>query len=120
MTITELYNTLVHSKKTGTCGLDGIDGKILKLFVPAVSDTQTYVYSLCIQKCHAPAAFKQAKVIPLSKSGKRSDPKKLWANFCLFGSLKAISETHKHVLAHFIKTTYFTLTNQGSEKTIRV
>jgi len=74
MTITEVYNTLVHSKQTGTCGLDGIDGKILKLLVPAVSDTQTYVYNLCIQKCHAPAAFKQAKVIPLSKSGKRSDP----------------------------------------------
>ena len=74
MTITEVYNALVHLKQTGTRGLNGLDGKILKLSAPVISDTLTYVYHLCIQNCYVPAAFKQAKVIPLFKSGKSSDP----------------------------------------------
>ena len=45
MTITIVYNTLIHVKQTGTRGLDG---KILKL--PAPCDPLTYVYNFCIQK----------------------------------------------------------------------
>ena len=74
MTITEVYNALIHLKQTGTRGLDGLDGKILKLFAPLISDTLTYIHNLCIQKCCVPAALKQAKVISHFKSGKSSDP----------------------------------------------
>ena len=74
MTITEVYNALIHLKQTGTRGLDGLDGKILKLSAPLISDTLTYVYNLYTQKCCISAAFKQAKVISQFKSGKSSDP----------------------------------------------
>ena len=101
MTITKLYNALVHLKQTGTRGLDG---KILKLSATVISDTLTYVYNLCIQNCYVPAAFKQAKVIPLFKSGKSSDP----SNCRPVSVLSALSkpfEKHinKHILAHFNK-----------------
>ena len=86
MTKTEVSKELIHLKQTGTRGLDGLDGKILKLSAPVISDTLTYVYNLCIQKCYVLAAFKQAKVIPLFKSGKNSDP----SNFLSY----QFSQTH--------------------------
>jgi len=94
MTITKLYNALVHLKQTGTCGLDGLDGKILKLSATVISDTLTYVYNLCIQNCYVPAASKQAKVIPLFKSGKSSDP----PNYRTVSVLSAFSKPfEKHI-----------------------
>ena len=66
MTITEVYNALIDLKQTGTRALDGLDGKILKLSAPVISDTLTYAYNL---SCYVPAAFKQAKIIPVFKSG---------------------------------------------------
>ena len=102
--ITEVYNALIHLKQTGTRGLDSLDGNILKLSAPVISDTLTYVYNLCIQICYVPAAFKQAKVIPLVKSGKSSDP----SNYRPISVLSALSKPfgkhiNKHILAHFNK-----------------
>ena len=97
MTITEVYNALIHLKQTGTRGLDSLDGNILKLSAPVISDTLTYVYNLCIQICYVPAAFKQAKVIPLFKSGRRSDP----SNFRPISVLSALSKPfEKHINKH--------------------
>ena len=67
-----------------------------------------------------PAAFKQAKVILFSKSGRSSDP----SNSRPISVLSALSkpfEKHinKHILAHFnTHKNCFTLTSQGSEKII--
>ena len=98
--ITEVYNALIHLKQTGTRGLDGLDGKILKLSAPAISDTLTYVYHLCIQNCYLPAAFKQAKVVPLFHSGKSSGPSN-YRSISVFSALSKPFEKHvnKHVLA---------------------
>ena len=54
MSITEVYQALCHLKQSGTRGLDGIDGKILKLSAPVIAETLTYVYNLCIDKSHFP------------------------------------------------------------------
>ena len=56
------------------------------------------------QNCCVPAAFKQAKVIPLFKSGKSSDP----SNYRPISVLSALSKSfekhiNKHILAHFNK-----------------
>ena len=97
---------------------DGLHGKILKLSAPVISDTLTYVYNLFIQKCYVPAAFKQAKIIPLFKSGTSSDP----SNYRPVSIFSALSRPFKkHILLHILtKRTYFTLTSQGSEKVTHV
>ena len=68
-TIAEVFGALVRLEQTGSRGLDGLDGEILKLSAPVIADTLTYVYNLCVEKCYFPNASKQAKVIPLFKSG---------------------------------------------------
>ena len=70
----EVFTALRQLKQTGTRGIDGIDGKILKLSAPVIAETLTYIYNLCLDKCYFPKIFKQAKIIPLFKSGTTSDP----------------------------------------------
>lgn len=77
MTVTEVYNALVHLQQIGTRAQGSLDGKIHKLPAPVISDTLTYVCNLCIQ----------AKLFLLSKSGRSSD---LPPSFYLVSSLKAI------------------------------
>ena len=107
MTVHEVYTALVHLKQTGTKGLDGIDGKILKLSAPVIAETLTYIYNLCLTKNKIPKAFKVAKVIPIYKSGDHSDP----SNYRPISILSVLSkplENHiqKHLLGHF---NYFNL-----------
>ena len=69
MTITDVSKSLCHLKQSSTKGADGIDGKILRLSAPLITDTITYIYNLIVEKNKFPIAFKEAKVIPLYKSG---------------------------------------------------
>ena len=48
MTVTEVYNALVHLKQTGTRAQDSLDGKIHKLPAPVVSDTP----NVCLQSLY--------------------------------------------------------------------
>lgn len=101
ITVSEVFHALIHLKQTGTRGIDGLDGKILKLSAPVIVDTLTYIYNLCIDQCYFPSAFKQAKVVPLFKSGATSDP----ANYRPISILSPLSkplEKHmnKYILEH--------------------
>ena len=56
----------IDNKKSTGC--DGINDKLLKIALPYIAETLTYIYNdLCIQK-NFPNAFKTAKVIPLPKT----------------------------------------------------
>ena len=104
MSTYDVYNALINLKQTGTRGLDGIDGKILKLSTPFVTDTLTYIYNLCIDKHQFPTQFKQAKVIPLFKSGDNSQP----SNYRPISVLSLLSKPlekhiHKHIYRHLDK-----------------
>ena len=72
--LTDVYFHLMHMKQTGTRGIDNLDGIILKLSAPVIADTLTYLYNMCLDKCYFPKILKQAKVIPLFKSGNKLDP----------------------------------------------
>ena len=74
ITIFDVYYHLTHLKQTNTRGLDNIDGKILKLCAPIISDSLTYLYNLCIDQSNFPVSLKQAKIIPLFKSGDKTNP----------------------------------------------
>ena len=55
-------------------GPDNVNSYLLKLDLPSVVESLTYVYNLCIQQNTFPPALKAAKVIPLPKAKDLSDP----------------------------------------------
>lgn len=58
--------TSLANKKS--CGIDEISPKIIKISLPFILDSLTYIYNLAI-KCNTfPTLFKSSKVIPLPKS----------------------------------------------------
>ena len=97
-----MYNALLQLKQTGTRGLDDLDGKINKVCAPVITDTLTYIYSICIDKHYFPKAFKQATVIPIYKSGERKDPSDYRAISLLSVISKTLEkDTNNHLLSHF-------------------
>ena len=69
-----MYNARLQLKQIGTRGLDDLDDKIIKMCLHVIAETVTDIYNLCIDKNYFPKAFKQAKVIPIYKSGDNKDP----------------------------------------------
>ena len=51
-----------------------LDGKTIKICTHVITDNVTYISSVCIHKNYFPKAFKQAKVIPIYKSGDNKGP----------------------------------------------
>ena len=101
MTVIDVMKSLRQLKQSATRDLDGIDGRILKLSAPIIADTLTYIYNLCIDKKYFPLQFKQAKVIPIYKSGDPETP----SNYRPISILSLLSkplEKHinKHLLTH--------------------
>jgi hypothetical protein len=105
MHVAGVYKSLNQLKQNNTRGLDGIDNKILKLSAPYIAETLTYIYNLCIDKCTFPSLFKQAKVIPLYKSGDMNDPSN-YRPISILSSLSKPLERHinsqlqTHLLKH--------------------
>ena len=105
-----MYNLYVISVKlqSNTKGTVGLDGKILRLSASFIAESLTYIYNLCINKNTFPQVFKEAKVIPLFKSGDKSDP----SNFRPISILPILSkplEKHinEHVMKHFLVNDLF-------------
>ena len=101
VTVYEVHFYLTHLKQTRTRGLDGLDGKILKLCASIISDSLTYLYNLCIDKSYFPDMLKQAKIIPLHKSGDKLDT----SNYRPISILSNLSKPlekhiHKHLMSH--------------------
>ena len=100
MTVREVYKSLCHLKQSNTKGTDGLDWKILRLSAPFIAETLTYIYNLCIDKNTFHQVFKEAKVIPLFKSGDKSDP----SNFRPISILPILSKPlEKHINEHVMK-----------------
>ena len=90
--VQEVFTALRQLKQTGTRGIDGIDGKILKLSAPIIAETLTYIYNLCLDKHYFPNVLKQAKIIPLHKSGNTTDP----SNYRPISILSVLSKPLEH------------------------
>ena len=84
-------------------GPDNINSYMLKLALPYVVESSTYVYNYCIQQNIFPPAVKAAKVISLLKAKDLSDPNNFRAISLLFNLTKSLERHfHKH-LAQFIE-----------------
>jgi len=55
-------------------GLGGISNQLLKLSLPYIIDSLTYVLNLCIERKKNPFELKKAKVVPLPKSTDKTNP----------------------------------------------
>ena len=98
ITVAEVYFSLIHLKQTCTRGFDDLDGKVLKLSAPVITDSLTYIYNRCIDKCFFPNFLKQAKIIPIYKSGRKTDP----SNYRPISILSVLSKPlEKHIYKYF-------------------
>ena len=66
------FITTLKSKKS--MGPDNITPYLLKIALPYIVESLTYVYNLCIEQNIFPTALKNAKVVPLPKTNDLSDP----------------------------------------------
>ena len=83
-----------------TMGPDNLNASILKLALPYIVDSLTYVYNLCIEQNVFPTALKSAKVIPLPKSRDITDLN----NFRPISLLSVVSKPlEKHIHKHLMK-----------------
>ena len=57
-------------------GLDGISNQLLKLSLPYIIDSLTYIFNLFIEKNVFPSELKKAKVVPIPKSMEKKKRKK--------------------------------------------
>ena len=76
-------------------GPDEISPKILKLSLPYIVESLTYIYNLCIQHNTFPSEFKYAKVVPLPKC-KETDDINNYRPISLLSSLSKPLEKYVH------------------------
>ena len=97
LTVYEVGKLITGLTSKKSMGPDNIPTYLLKLAIPYVVDSLTYIYNLCIQKNIFPKIFKTAKVIPLPKNTDRTDPN----NFRPISLLSVLSKPlEKHVHRH--------------------
>ena len=84
-------------------GTDNMDSPLLKIALPYVVESLTYIYNLCIEQNSFPPALKTAKVIPLPKTKDISDFNNFRSIFLLSILSKPLERhIHKH-LTQFIE-----------------
>jgi hypothetical protein len=99
MTKYEVYDYLISLKQNNTQGLDNIDGKILRITAPLISETLTHIYNSCIESNYFPEALKEANIIPLFKAGDKTNP----SNYRPISILSLLSKPlEKHIQKHIV------------------
>ena len=97
LTVYEVGKLITGLTSKKSMGPDNIPTYLLKIAIPYVVDSLTYIYNRCIQKNIFPKIFKTAKVIPLPKNTDRTDPN----NFRPISLLSVLSKPlEKHVHRH--------------------
>ena len=95
---TAMYISKMCNKKSS--GLDEISPKMLKLSLPYILESLTYIYNISIEGNVFPTALKEAKVIPLPKSKDFSQI----SNFRPISLLSVLSKPlEKHVHKHLLE-----------------
>ena len=95
ITVIDVSHTLIHLRQTGTCYLEGLDCKILKLSAPIIANTLTYIYNLCIHKsCFQKSSKSLKSSMYIYKHGAKTDT----SNYRPISVLE--KHIHKHMLNH--------------------
>ena len=99
VTVHEVGKLVSKMKSKKSSGPDEISPRILKMSLPYIVSSLTYIYNLCIEQNTFPAEWKIAKVIPLPKTKDHSDVN----NYRPISLLSVLSKPlerhiHKHLL----------------------
>ncbi len=73
MGIHEVEQYIKNMQNKTSSGPDNISSNILKLSLPYIVESLTYIYNLCISQNTFPTQLKQAKVIPIPKTKDRNN-----------------------------------------------
>ena len=76
--------------------LDGISNQLLKLSLPYIIDTLTYIFNLFIEKNVFPSEHRKVKVVPLPKSMDKTNPTN-YRPISLLSVLSKLLEKHVHI-----------------------
>ena len=92
----------MHLANKKSVGLDSVNTFILKLSLPYIVESLTYVYNLCIKTSIFPTVWKSAKVVPIFKP-KTFDPTNV-ANYRPISILPTLSKPlERHIHTHVTK-----------------
>ena len=96
----EVGSLITNLKNKKAMGPDTLNASLLKLALPYIIESLTYIYNLCIEQNAFPSALKIAKIIPLPKSRDSSDLN----NFRPISLLSVLSKPiEKHIEKHLMK-----------------
>ena len=70
----EVGNILSGMNNKNSVGVDGISMHMLKISAPIIVPCLTYIFNKSLSEGDYPLRWKQAKIIPLHKSGDKSSP----------------------------------------------
>ena len=70
----EVSELVLSLKSKSSSGHDNISNSLLKEIIPFISQPLTHIFNLSIQNGIVPDVFKLAKVIPIFKSGDKTNP----------------------------------------------
>ena len=96
LSVSELGKYISRLENKKSSGLDGISNQLLKLSLPYITDSLTYVFNLCIEKNVFPSELKKAKVVSLPKSTDKTSPTN-YRPISLLSVLSKLLEKHVHI-----------------------
>jgi len=104
LAIHEVGKYISELKNKKSVGVDTISTYILKLSLPYIVESLTFLYNLCITTCVFPEGWKCAKIIPIPKTSDSNDIN----NFRPISILSVLSKPlekhiHKHMV-HFMES----------------
>ena len=70
----EVLKVALSIKSKSSTGHDGLSNKVVKEIIPFILTPLTHIFNLSLETGIVPHIYKTAKVIPIYKSGNKSDP----------------------------------------------
>ena len=96
LAVHEVGQFISSMKNKKSSGFDGISAKILKMTLPYIVESLTYIYNLCIEQNVFPDKLKHAKVIALPKPNRDITDVNNYRPISLLSSLSKPLEKHIH------------------------
>jgi hypothetical protein len=97
MMVHEVGSYISNMKNKKSMGPDDISVYFLKLSLPYIVESLTFIFNLCLEQCSVPAALKEAKVVPIPKTKASTEPK----DFRPISLLSVLSKPlEKHIHKH--------------------